>query len=383
MSEKLELLESVTFTEDTSLSQQQQQHNIDISIEEISITNATNISMEDVVESGRGGGGVGVGGYGGGNQDTERDQDLSELPVDTPRTEDTFALNLHSNRSMGSLVRGVSEDRVGASLETGRGGGVGGGAAKGLRGALLKKNSHQSMEIITGREAGGSKSLSPKKSFDRDASRPNLRGSGGEVDGGSGRGGGGRGGASTRTTDPLTASPSFRRPAKVSSANETLIQVGEILASLLPLQVYPEGGGRAARAPTLQECSIIVRHLKQVGDDRADELRKLKVDLRDLLDSNKWSPDAFLLARAYVADLTAAEQLQQQQQHQTTSLPRIELRQRTKRVPSDAYVPVKEEMTLPALSQIMPGNKNSERKKRTQILQKARLHQKVPEATGL
>ena len=152
------------------------------------------------------------------------------------------------------------------------------------------------------------------------------------------------------------------------------------------MQVYPEGGSRPPRAPTLHECAVIVRHLKQVGDQRSDELRKLKADLRDLLDSNKWSPDAFLLARAYVADLTRAEaeqQQQQQQQQQTTSLPRIELRQRTKRLPSDAYVPVKEEMTLPALSQIMPGNKIAERKKRTQILQKARLHHKVPEATGL
>ena len=401
MSEKLELLESVTFTEDPSISsqhheqqqqqhqhqQQQQQHNINISVEEISITNATNTSLEDITGGGRAGEMAGV------RdplcaQDTERDVDASELPVDTPRTEDTLALNLHSERSVISLARGASEER---SL-----GGGGGGERR-----VKRKEGDDG-----GGRGGGVQSLSPKKSLHKQGSlsRSSLRGSGGGIDsvvittsGGHGADST-RGGVATAAGAPPALPPAphpsaSSRPSRhhhPATANETLIRVGDIVASLLPLQVFPEGGSRPPRAPTLHECAVIVRHLKQLGDQRSEELRKLKADLRDLLDSNKWSPDAFLLARAYVADLAKAEndqQLQQQQQQQpqqqSTSLPRIELRQRTKRLPSDAYVPVKEEMTLPALSQIMPGNKIAERKKRTQILQKARLHQKVPEATGL
>jgi len=38
------------------------------------------------------------------------------------------------------------------------------------------------------------------------------------------------------------------------------------------------------------------------------QLKQLKLDLRDVLYSHKWTPDAFLLARAYILDEDRNEQ---------------------------------------------------------------------------
>lgn len=53
------------------------------------------------------------------------------------------------------------------------------------------------------------------------------------------------------------------------------------------------------------------------------QLNQLKTDLRDVLYSHKWTPDAYLLARAYIADDT--EPL-------TFSLPRIPLKHTSKKL---------------------------------------------------
>ena len=57
------------------------------------------------------------------------------------------------------------------------------------------------------------------------------------------------------------------------------------------------------------------------------QLNQLKTDLRDVLYSHKWTPDAYLLAKAYVAQDDADE---------TTRpggrLPRIPLRQQARKL---------------------------------------------------
>lgn len=57
-----------------------------------------------------------------------------------------------------------------------------------------------------------------------------------------------------------------------------------------------------SRPPTLDECEIIIKHLQATNSQQSHELDRIKADLRDVLYSHKWTPDAFLLARAYVAD---------------------------------------------------------------------------------
>ncbi|KAI0208834.1 hypothetical protein LSAT2_006450 [Lamellibrachia satsuma] len=137
-------------------------------------------------------------------------------------------------------------------------------------------------------------------------------------------------------------------------------------ATVEPLLVHV---GSQSRPPTLQESQVIIKHLQRVGDKQAHELSQLKTDLRDVLYSHKWSPDAYLLAKAYVAEDEEREAAEY------SRLPKIALRQPSRKLPEMAYMP-RDMISLPALKQTM-GNKAVERRKRTQILQKARLRREV------
>ena len=64
------------------------------------------------------------------------------------------------------------------------------------------------------------------------------------------------------------------------------------------------GGGvnsSGPKAPTLEECEAIIQELHKKSRQQAHELLQIKADLRDVLYSHKWTPDAFLMARAYVS----------------------------------------------------------------------------------
>ena len=64
-----------------------------------------------------------------------------------------------------------------------------------------------------------------------------------------------------------------------------------------------------SRPPTLDECETIIKHLQAANNQQSHELDRIKADLRDVLYSHKWTPDAFLLARAYVVDEKEAKRL--------------------------------------------------------------------------
>ncbi|CAH1802639.1 unnamed protein product [Owenia fusiformis] len=125
--------------------------------------------------------------------------------------------------------------------------------------------------------------------------------------------------------------------------------------------------GSTARPPTVGEYEAIIRHLQATNDKQNHELMHLKSDLRDVLYSHKWTPDAFLLAKAYVAEEKEKTDLEK--------LPKISLRNPTRKLPDVAYAS-KENVSLPALKSTV-GNKATERKKRTQILQKSRMRKEV------
>ncbi len=57
-----------------------------------------------------------------------------------------------------------------------------------------------------------------------------------------------------------------------------------------------------SRPPTLAEAERMITYLQQTSNQQSHELQQIKADLRDVLYSHKWTPDAFLLARAYVAE---------------------------------------------------------------------------------
>lgn len=47
---------------------------------------------------------------------------------------------------------------------------------------------------------------------------------------------------------------------------------------------------------------MIIKELQLKNSQQSHELVQIKADLRDVLYSHKWTPDAFLMARAYVSE---------------------------------------------------------------------------------
>lgn len=62
------------------------------------------------------------------------------------------------------------------------------------------------------------------------------------------------------------------------------------------------GMSSASKPHNLEECETIIKQLRAKNEQQAHELHRIKADLRDVLYSHKWTPDAFLLARAYVSE---------------------------------------------------------------------------------
>ncbi|XP_051888030.1 coiled-coil domain-containing protein 74B-like [Pristis pectinata] len=134
-----------------------------------------------------------------------------------------------------------------------------------------------------------------------------------------------------------------------------------LITSLTPLliQVNPSG---SPRAPTLQECAVIVRHLHNTSSLQSQELLRLRTSLKDLLYCNKWTPDAYLLAKAYLAELS--------QEQDIVQLPRVPLKEPARKLP-EATVTTADRVVLPALKQTV-GNRATERQRRLQAVQKNR-----------
>ncbi|XP_032899331.1 coiled-coil domain-containing protein 74A-like isoform X5 [Amblyraja radiata] len=141
--------------------------------------------------------------------------------------------------------------------------------------------------------------------------------------------------ANKRSNGPAVSQQTCAAPPELDKAEM-------LITSLTPLliQINPS---ESPRAPTLQECAIIVRHLHNTSSLQSQELLRLKTSLRDLLYSNKWTPDAYLLAKAYLAELSQPE----------------------------ATVPTADRVILPALKQTV-GNRATERQRRLQAVQKNR-----------
>ncbi|XP_065190048.1 uncharacterized protein LOC135820918 isoform X2 [Sycon ciliatum] len=59
------------------------------------------------------------------------------------------------------------------------------------------------------------------------------------------------------------------------------------------------GSAEVAVPADLASCHVMIHALRKDNVRKAHELGQLKADLNDLLYSNKWTPDAFLLAKAY------------------------------------------------------------------------------------
>lgn len=152
---------------------------------------------------------------------------------------------------------------------------------------------------------------------------------------------------------------------QMSHGGAQISQMAEQIADGQSPLVEPNG-----RPLSLAECQAIIRHLQQVNERQAHELERLKSDLRDVLYSHKWTPDAYLLAKAYIAE----DDKKDDDAASKSSLPKIPLKHQTRKLPEVAYI--RDTVSLPALKQTV-GNRAVERRKRTQILQKAKLRKEI------
>lgn len=160
--------------------------------------------------------------------------------------------------------------------------------------------------------------------------------------------------ANKRSNGPAVSQQTCAAPPELDKAEMLIISLTPLLIQINPSE--------SPRAPTLQECAIIVRHLHNTSSLQSQELLRLKTSLRDLLYSNKWTPDAYLLAKAYLAELS--------QEQDVVQLPKVPLTERAKRLP-EATVPTADRVILPALKQTV-GNRATEQQRRLQAVQKNR-----------
>ncbi|XP_021370442.1 coiled-coil domain-containing protein 74A-like isoform X1 [Mizuhopecten yessoensis] len=156
-----------------------------------------------------------------------------------------------------------------------------------------------------------------------------------------------------------------KQQAKIESLQYQVAQGGGPMAEKIAagnLNIFSNPN----RPPTLTECEVVIRHLQSINEQQTHELDRLKSDLRDVLYSHKWTPDAYLLAKAYIAEDDAKDK-------DGKALPK--LKNPSRKLPDIAYIQ-RDTVNLPALKQTV-SNKAIERRKRTQILQKARLHKEI------
>uniref|UniRef100_A0A3B4XBB7 Si:ch211-222n4.2 n=2 Tax=Seriola lalandi dorsalis TaxID=1841481 RepID=A0A3B4XBB7_SERLL len=78
---------------------------------------------------------------------------------------------------------------------------------------------------------------------------------------------------------------------------------GGLITSLQPLRIH-SGPSHPPRAPTLQECEVIIRQLYNANSLQSQEIIRVKALLRDIVLSKKITPENYILTKAYLVDGT-------------------------------------------------------------------------------
>lgn len=161
-----------------------------------------------------------------------------------------------------------------------------------------------------------------------------------------------------------------KRPQSQETGQQTSPS-NSAISALLPVSLNPlhvqRPGDPHPRPPTLEECSHIIRHMKESHDRQSYELQLIKSDLKEVLYSHKWTPDAYLMAKAYIAE--------EQNIAGDAKLPKLALRNPTRKLPEGAFSVTRDSLSLPPLTQTM-GSRFSERQKRVEAVKRARLRTK-------
>uniref|UniRef100_UPI003AAE4758 coiled-coil domain-containing protein 74B n=1 Tax=Centroberyx gerrardi TaxID=166262 RepID=UPI003AAE4758 len=139
---------------------------------------------------------------------------------------------------------------------------------------------------------------------------------------------------------------------------------GGLITSLQPLRIH-SSPTRPPRAPTLQECEVIIRQLYNANSMQSQEIVRVKAVLRDIVFSKKITPENYILTKAYLADGA-------RKAPEAERFPQLALQTLPKKTsgPSEAGV------ILPALKQRLSST-IAERQRRTHAVQRSRVKRTV------
>ncbi|GAA6224658.1 coiled-coil domain-containing protein 74A-like [Lates japonicus] len=139
---------------------------------------------------------------------------------------------------------------------------------------------------------------------------------------------------------------------------------GGLITSLQPLRIHT-GPSHPPRAPTLQECEVIIRQLYNANSLQSQEIIRVKALLRDIVLSKKITPENYILTKAYLVDGT-------RKSFEEKKFPKLGLQT----YPEKTSGPSQSGVVLPALKQSLSSTV-AERQRRTRAVQRDRFKRTV------
>ncbi|XP_062268176.1 coiled-coil domain-containing protein 74A isoform X2 [Platichthys flesus] len=139
---------------------------------------------------------------------------------------------------------------------------------------------------------------------------------------------------------------------------------GGLITSLQPLRIH-RSPSHPPRAPTIQECEVIIRQLYNANSLQSQEIIRVKSLLRDIVLSKKITPENYILTKAYLVDGT-------RKLSEEKKFPKLTLQT----YPGKMSEPSHSGVVLPALKQSLSST-IAERQRRTRAVQRDRFKRTV------
>ncbi|XP_051267550.1 coiled-coil domain-containing protein 74B isoform X1 [Dicentrarchus labrax] len=167
--------------------------------------------------------------------------------------------------------------------------------------------------------------------------------------------------------------PSQDQALSIGESSETLRSArqdpgpevkGGLITSLQPLRIH-SSPSHPPRAPTLQECEVIIRQLYNANSLQSQEIIRVKALLRDIVLSKKITPENHILTKAYLVDGT-------RKSSEEKKFPKLGLQT----FPEKVSGPSQSGVVLPALKQSL-GSSIADRQRRTRAVQRDRFKRTV------
>ncbi|KAM9338208.1 coiled-coil domain-containing protein 74B [Symphorus nematophorus] len=139
---------------------------------------------------------------------------------------------------------------------------------------------------------------------------------------------------------------------------------GGLITSLQPLRIH-SSPSHPPRAPTLQECEVIIRQLYNANSLQSQEIVRVKALLRDIVLSKKITPENYILTKAYLVDGT-------RKSSEEKKFPKLGLQT----FPEKTSGPSQSGVIFPALKQSLSST-IADRQRRTRAVQRDRFKRTV------